>query len=251
MHLPDGVLPVREWLPLAVVAGAVVTVATQRARAVLEHRQVPLVGFLAASVLVVQMANFPLIGGTSGHLTGTVLLVFVAGPEVAAMAMASVLALQALAFHDGGLLAIGANYVNMVVVPSLFAAAALAITCQSARLRRHVSIVAGASAWLGAIVGAASCALQLGLADVVPLRTALSWMCGGHAVVGLVEGLLTAAVISALDRRGIGAFCSTPAPVPSRSRLLGSVFAVAAVAAIVIPFASQRPDVLQSLLTHR
>ncbi len=248
MHLPDGVLPVREWLPLSGVAAGVFAAASRRARTSLDTRRIAVLGFLAAVVLVIQMVNFPLVGSTSGHLTGTTLLVFVAGPEAAAIAMASVLTLQAFAFQDGGVLALGANYLNMVVIPALIAVLAMPFARRHATHPTRVAWIAGAAAWAGSVGGALSCALQLGFADVVPIGTAVTWMGGCHALIGAVEGVLTAVVIAALGRRGLVSFApASDSPAP-RTRWISSVLALAVVAALIVPIASRRPDVLESLL---
>lgn len=258
MHLPDGVLPAGEWVPLAAVGGGVFAAASARARRVLDVRQLPAVGFLAAVVLVLQFVNFPLFGSASGHVTGTTLLVFAAGLEVAAVAMASVLTLQALLFQDGGLLAIGANYVNMVVVPALVAAAFLPLARGAlATSPRQFGLVAGLAAWAGAVAGALSCAVQLALAGVAPMRAAALWMGGCHALVGLVEGVLTGAAVTALARRGLirhgtdAASASrdgTASGAPPRRGWFVPVLVLALVASLLVPLASERPDVLETLL---
>lgn len=253
MHLPDGVLPAGEWVPLLAAGGTVFAVASTRVRSAVDARRIPTIGLLAAVILVLQLVNFPLIGGASGHITGTTLLVFVAGVEIAAVAMASVLTLQALLFQDGGLLALGANYVNMVVVPALIAVAFVRFAGPRATPERR-AVVAGISAWFGCIAGALSCALQLSLAGVAPARAAMVWMGGCHALIGLAEGVLTAAAFGALARRGVVPFPADETR-PSRNDTqntprgwLVPVLVVGAVAGLLLPIASQRPDVLETLL---
>jgi cobalt/nickel transport system permease protein len=218
----------------------------------MDARRIPVVGFLAAVVLVLQLLNFPLIGSTSGHLTGTTLLIFVAGVEVAAVAMASVLALQALLFQDGGLLAIGANYVNMVVVPALVALPFLPAIRGAHISARRTAVIAGIAAWCGSVAGALSCAAQVAVAGVAPMRVALTWMGGCHALVGLVEGALTGVAVAALARRGLlGIPSQTSRPdTPPRTRhgWFAPVLALAVIAAVLVPLASSRPDVLETLL---
>ena len=249
MHLPDGILPTREWLPLAGAASAVFAAASKRARTTFDTSRLPSVGFLAAVVLVLQMVNFPLFGGTSGHLTGTVFLAFVGGVEAAAIAMASVLAIQAFVLQDGGILALGANYLNMVVVPILCAMAALPIARRFAHDPRRVALVAGVTAWVASVAGSFACAVQLGFAGILPFSTVATWMCSFHAVIGLLEGLLTATAVHALARRG-RLFDPAPAVAETRARWLGSVVALAVAAAVLVPIASNRPDGLESVLSN-
>ena len=254
MHLPDGVLPAGEWVPLLAAGGGVFAAASARVRGAMDSRRIPTIGLLGAVILVLQFVNFPLLGSASGHLTGTTLLVFVAGVEVAAVAMASVLALQALLFQDGGLLALGANYVNMVVLPALIAVAFLRLAGPRANATRR-AVVAGIAAWLGCVAGALSCALQLSLAGVAPARAAMVWMGGCHALIGVAEGVLTATALAALARRGIVAFrADSDHPSERRDEFrtptgwLLPILLVGAVASILVPIASQRPDVLETLL---
>lgn len=254
MHLPDGVLPVREWLPLAVVGSGAFAAASTRARQVLDVRRVPVVGFLGAVALVLQLINFPLLGGASGHLTGTALLVFAAGLEVATVTMASVLVVQALLLQDGGLLALGANYVNMVVIPALVARLFEPIVRGQRGLPWYRGCAAGVAAWCGNVAGALSCAVQLAVADIVPVRTALLWMGGCHALVGAVEGVLTGVSVTVLARRRL-LHVSTNRIArdisrPGLSNWLTPVLALAALAAVLVPLASERPDVLETLLQH-
>jgi cobalt/nickel transport system permease protein len=253
MHLPDGVLSAREWAPLALTGALVFATASTRARRSIEGPRIALLGFLSATVLVLQLLNFPLMGGASGHLNGTTLLVFAVGVESAVLAMGSVLALQALLFHDGGLLAIGANYVNMVVVPALMASVFHHWAPPGRASIRKTSWACALAAWLGSIAGALACALQLSSAGVTPFRIAAPWMMGGQALVGIIEGVLTAAAIRAMLRRGvirtIHGTSDLERALPARPLgWFAPVLALAAMAAILVPLASERPDVLESLL---
>lgn len=100
--------------------------------------------------------------------------------------MASVLLVQSLFFHDGGVLALGANFVNMAVLPA--ALTALLSRVSSQRQPRRRALLAGVGAWLGSVVGALSCAWQLAAAGVVLLRGGLAWMGSLHAGIGLLGG---------------------------------------------------------------
>src|SRR5579862_8419637 len=119
MHLPDGFLDARTALLTSGVAVAGVGMALRQARTSLEPRQMPMLGLGAAFIFAAQMLNFPVAGGTSGHLIGGVLASVLLGPSAAVLVISSVLIVQCLVFADGGVLALGANIFNMAIVSSV------------------------------------------------------------------------------------------------------------------------------------
>ncbi len=116
MHVPDGLLDLKTAGTTAVVSLSALTVALRRLRLGLPRRRVPLMGLAAAFLFTAQMLNFPVAGGTSGHLLGAVLAAVLLGPSAAVVVMTAVLLVQCLLFADGGLLALGANVFNMAIV---------------------------------------------------------------------------------------------------------------------------------------
>ena len=121
MHIPDGFLSPGVAAALFVVAVAVVGRGLRDAEARMDESRVPMLGVLAAFIFAAQMLNFPVAGGTSGHVLGAALAAVLLGPSTACVVMAVVVLVQALAFADGGLTALGANVVNMGVVGALLA----------------------------------------------------------------------------------------------------------------------------------
>src|SRR5512141_1233528 len=113
MHLPDGFLDAKTCLLSTGAAAAGLGVALGQVRRTLEPRRMPLLGLAAAFLFAAQMLNFPVAGGTSGHLVGGVLAAVLLGPSAAIVVMSCVLIVQCLMFNDGGLLALGANVFNM------------------------------------------------------------------------------------------------------------------------------------------
>src|SRR6185369_13524999 len=116
MHLPDGFLDAKTALLCSGVAVAGVGLALRQVRTSLEPRQMPMLGLGAAFVFAAQMLNFPVAGGTSGHLVGGVLAAILLGPSAAVLVMTCVLIVQCLMFADGGVTALGANVFNMAVI---------------------------------------------------------------------------------------------------------------------------------------
>src|SRR5689334_23795406 len=116
MHLPDGFLDAKTALLSTGAAAAGVSVALRQVRTSLTPRQTPMLGLAAAFVFAAQMLNFPIAGGTSGHLVGGVLTAILLGPSAAVLVLTCVLLVQCLMFADGGLMALGANVFNMAIV---------------------------------------------------------------------------------------------------------------------------------------
>lgn len=100
----------------AALSGGALAYATRKTREVLEERQVPWMGVMAAFIFAAQMINYPVMGGTSGHLLGGVLAALVLGPWAAMIVIATILGIQCVFFQDGGLTALGANIFNMAVI---------------------------------------------------------------------------------------------------------------------------------------
>jgi cobalt/nickel transport system permease protein len=199
MHIPDGFLSGEVAIATSVGGAAAVAVAVRRAERTLDERRVPLLGVTAAFVFAAQMLNFPVAGGTSGHVLGAALAAILLGPWLACLVMAVVLAAQALVFADGGITALGANVLNMgvlggLVVGGLMAAATRLLPAS----RRAALVVAGAGAWLAVMAGAAAASVELALSGTVPLATVLPPMLGVHALIGAGEAVITVAAVSAV-----------------------------------------------------
>ena len=113
MHIPDGFLDAKTAATTGVLAIGGVTLAVRQLRRQLPPQRVPLLGLAAAFVFAAQMLNFPVVGGTSGHLVGSALIAVLLGPGAAVLVLAAVLIVQCFVFADGGLLALGANIFNM------------------------------------------------------------------------------------------------------------------------------------------
>ncbi len=197
LHAPDGFLSVPVAAAMWAMTAIVLVVAVRRTNATLDERAVPLLGVMAAFIFAAQMFNFPIIGGTSGHLLGGVLAAVMLGPWAATLVMAAVIAVQALIYQDGGLLVLGANIFNMGVIGTL---GGYALYRFLARLfggeARGRLPAAGIAAWASVVAGAVAVALELGLAGVAPLQITLPAMLGVHAFIGVGEALITVGALA-------------------------------------------------------
>jgi cobalt/nickel transport system permease protein len=199
MHIPDGFLSPEVALTCAVPAAAAVAIGLRRANVELDERRVPLLGVTAAFVFAVQMLNFPVAGGTSGHLLGAGLATILLGPWLACLVMTVVLTTQAFVFADGGISALGANVLNMGIVGAL-GVGYLMVWARHVLPRTRagfLATVAGGS-WLAVMAGATVTSLELAASGTVPLGTVLPAMLGVHALIGIGEAVITVAAISAV-----------------------------------------------------
>src|SRR3982751_6133133 len=119
MHIPDGFLDGKTACAAAVLAVGGLATALWHTKHHLPRRRVPLMGLCGAFIFAAQMLNFPVAGGTSGHLIGGVLASVLLGPSAAIIVITAVLIVQCLLFHDGGITALGANILNMGIVSSV------------------------------------------------------------------------------------------------------------------------------------
>jgi cobalt/nickel transport system permease protein len=199
MHIPDGFLSNDVAAAVAIPAVAAVAYGLRRAEVELDDRRVPLLGVTAAFVFAAQMLNFPVAGGTSGHFLGAALAAILLGPWLACVVMSVVLVTQSFVFADGGVTALGANVLNMGVIGALLVGGLmLAARAVLPRSRGVLLGVSAAGAWLAVMAGATAAALELAISGTVPLGTVLPAMLGVHALIGIGEGVITAAAVSAV-----------------------------------------------------
>jgi len=199
MHIPDGFLNVATSVVTWSASAGSVAYAVRRVSRELEERQVPLLGVSAAFIFAAQMLNFTVAGGTSGHLLGGALAAILLGPWAGMLAITSVLAIQALLFQDGGLLALGANVFNMAVVGVLLAWVVYAGVKRLLGGKVWATMVGGfAAAWLSVFIASLVAAVELGISGVSPWGVVIPAMGGVHALIGIGEGAITVAVLAFL-----------------------------------------------------
>ena len=197
MHIPDGFLNVATVATTCAVSAGGVGKAVRIANKKLGEKQVPLMGILAAFIFAAQMLNFPVAGGTSGHVIGAALAAILLSPWAAVLIMSCVLIAQSLIFQDGGLLALGANIFNMGIVASFSAYYIHRLFISLMGDGRWGILVGGfAAAWGSVFLASIFCAIELAVSGVSPMAVVLPAMAGVHALIGIGEGLITGAVLS-------------------------------------------------------
>ncbi|MGZ5338877.1 MAG: energy-coupling factor ABC transporter permease [Thermoleophilaceae bacterium] len=199
LHIPDGFLSGGVAGVCAVAAIAAVGYGLRVANIELDEARVPLLGVLAAFIFAAQMLNFPIAGGTSGHFLGATLAAVLLGPWLACLVMAVVITVQAFAFADGGISALGANILNMGVLGALLAGFLLVA---ANRVLPHTRMAflgtVGVVSWLAVMIGATATSLELAVSDTVPLGTSLPAMLGVHSLIGIGEAVITVAAVSSV-----------------------------------------------------
>ncbi|MDS0300126.1 energy-coupling factor ABC transporter permease [Halogeometricum sp. S1BR25-6] len=191
MHIPDGFLD--PWVAglFWLGAGIAIGVAVRRARDELGDERTPLLGVVAAGIFAAQMLNWPIPGGTSAHFVGGAFAGILLGPSLGVLAMTAVVSIQALVFGDGGIVALGANLFAMAVVDVLVGYA-LFRACRSV----HETGAAFAAGWGAITLSALAVGVGVGASSAFAyeLGTTVTIMVVGHALLGVVEGAITAAV---------------------------------------------------------
>ena len=152
MHIPDGFMNASTSLGAGAVAAGGLGVSLRRTARTLQEKQAPLAGLVAAFIFAVQMLNFPVAGGTSGHFLGAALAAILLGPWVACLVMSVVLVTQSFVFADGGVTALGANILNMGVIGALLVGGLMLAAQRVLPNRRGVLLaVIGVGSWLAVV----------------------------------------------------------------------------------------------------
>jgi cobalt/nickel transport system permease protein len=200
VHIPDGFIDGPTSLGAAGMAAAGLGVSVRRAADALDDRRAPLAGLVAAFVFAVQMLNFPVASGTSGHLLGAVLAAVLVGPWAAVICIAVVLLVQAL-FADGGLTALGLNLLNMGLVAGL-GGYVVFLVARRLRPRTKAGVVAASAvaAGLSVVLAAVAFVVEYAIGGTVDLSlgAVLGAMVGVHVLIGIGEAVITAMTVSAV-----------------------------------------------------
>jgi cobalt/nickel transport system permease protein len=250
MHIPDGFLDGKTLAITGVLSAGGLTVAARQVNRTLPRNKIPLMGLSAAFVFAAQMLNFPVAGGTSGHLLGGVLAGVLLGPGAAAIVIACVLTVQALLFSDGGVLALGANIFNMSFIGAVVGSAIYRFVRKLLPgLRGQIAAVFFA-AWLSTVLASATCAGELALSGTLPPSTVFPAMIGVHALIGIGEGLITSLVILAIARTRPDLLEVETVPVTRGSGwefLAFGLIVALGLAIFVSPYACSWPDGLDKV----
>lgn len=200
MHIPDAVLNTPVCVATAAVAVVGVGFCLRKVERDLRPERVPMLGVMGAFLFAAQMVNFPVLGGTSGHLMGTALATVLLGPHAAVLVMTTVLLIQCFLAGDGGLTTLGANILNMALVPAFLVGFIQSRFGRASNPRRQRSVTLLA-AWASVVVAALLCSAELVVTyGRFSVPTIVPMMLGVHALIGVGEGLLTLGALAVIAR---------------------------------------------------
>ena len=248
MHIPDGFIDGKTALATAALSAAGVGVALRQVKRELPPRKTPLLGLAAAFLFAAQMVNFPVAGGTSGHLVGGALVAALLGPSAAVVVVTTVLIVQCFLFADGGVMALGANIFNMAILNSVGGYVIYRGVCRVLPgVRGQVTGIAFAG-WCATVLAAVCCAGELAFSGTMPWTAAFPAMAGTHILIGVGEGLISALVFLAIQRTRPDMIAGSGEPGrPQRWGELAryGLLVALGIAIFVAPFACPWPDGLE------
>ncbi len=237
MHLPNHFVSD----PVNVTTGifALSALAYGARRVSFEKSNLMLMGAMAVFIFAMQMLNFPINGGTSGHFLGAVAAAALLGPWAALIIMASVLTVQSVFFADGGLMALGSNILNMGIVGGVLMVPLMrALRSKLPESRSGYALSVALTSWISIVAASLACSLELAFSGTSPLGVVLPAMLGSHAVIGLGEAMIATVIVITVEEMRANR-------VPAW-KLAGASMALAlALVVFAAPFASTLPDGLE------
>ena len=201
MHIPDGFIDLPTSAAFAAASAVAVAGAVKGARRQLSEQSAPLAGLTAVFIFAVQMLNFPVAAGTSGHLIGAALAMVLVGPYSATLALVVVLIIQAFLFADGGLTALGLSIFNMAVI-SVWVSFAVFMLLKKIlpKTKSWLVVATFVSALISVPAAAVGFVIQyaIGANATFSVGAVLNAMVGTHILIGIGEAIITALTVSAV-----------------------------------------------------
>lgn len=201
MHIPDGFIDIPTSAAFGTLALAGTAIALKKAKTEVDDRTAPMAGLTAVFIFAVQMLNFPVAAGTSGHLLGGALAMVLVGPYAASLAITVVLGVQALLFADGGLTALGLNVFNLSVIAVLVSFLVFNLMVKLLpKIKSAIPLAAGIAAFVSVPISASAFTLQyaIGGNGTAPVETVFIAMFSTHLLIGIGEAVITMLTVSAI-----------------------------------------------------
>lgn len=257
MHAPDGFLNPGTAIVTAIISVVVVGFALKQSKEQLKDKAIPLAGIAAAFIFAAQMFNFPIAAGTTGHLIGGALAAILLGPSVGVIVVTIVVVVQALAFADGGLTALGYNVLNMAIVPA-YGGYAIFRLMRSWLPKTSGGVIGatGVAAWASVVLSALAFSIEwlFGASAPVSFDDVFFAMVGVHALIGIGEAVISSlaagAVLASRPDLVYGAADLDSAQladtkVKTRTFVIGGAMVALVFATVVSQFAVDNPDGLE------
>ncbi|UCD15316.1 MAG: energy-coupling factor ABC transporter permease [Candidatus Omnitrophota bacterium] len=238
MHIPNGMLQGGICPVTAVVSTIVIGFAAFRAFFAKNKPSAARFAAITALIFAGQMMNFPVSGGTSGHLLGGILAVALLGVPFGILSMALVVTIQCLIFSDGGFTVLGANILNMAIIGAglggfIYQSFAKKFSLKSSQYFVGISVVS----WFSIMIAALACSIELAISGTTPFFKVIGAMLGTHAFIAIGEALITVAACFAFASELMGGSQKRSVTVP--------LIAAGIIAFVLSPFASGLPDGLE------
>ena len=200
MHIPDGFVDLKTVIATSVASAGGLGASIYKVKKIFKARTIAIMGVMAALIFALQMINFSIPGGTSGHLLGGALSSIVAGPSAGSIILSVVLIVQALIFNDGGITALGANIFNMAIIGVLSSYLIYYLIRKISKSKVNFYIAIAVASWLSVVLASFFAALELGISGTYEMAVTLKAMVLVHMVIGVGEAIITTAIIAFVDR---------------------------------------------------
>ena len=252
MHVPDGFINAPVSIGTGVISFATLWAYIRSAKSLVADKLIALTGMMSALIFVLQMINFPIAAGTSGHLLGGALAVIVLGPNLGIICISIVVVIQSLLFADGGLSALGVNVLNMAIITSLIGWLTIS-SWKKLFGEANISIISGSivAGILSVVFSSIAFVFEYALGGTVsvPLGSVLIAMVSSHLLIGLGEGVITALIVSLLlrVRSDLIYIKANKDKNNNKSSFYGLFIFLLHCLTLITPYASSSPDGLESV----
>jgi len=252
MHVPDGFMNVTMSAATGVISFGTLWAYIRSAKDLIADKFIALTGMMSALIFVLQMINFPIAAGTSGHLLGGALAVIVLGPRLGLICLSVVVIIQSLLFADGGLSALGVNVLNMAIVTSATSWFIVKYWIKFIGKNKtsivSVSVLAGI---LSVVFSSIAFTIQYAIGGTIsiPVGTVLLAMVTTHFIIGFGEGVITALIITLLIRVRPDLIYAYERSDENTTKVsfYGLFIILILLLSLITPFASSSPDGLESV----
>jgi len=252
MHVPDGFMNVTMSAATGVISFGTLWAYIRSAKDLIADKFIALTGMMSALIFVLQMINFPIAAGTSGHLLGGALAVIVLGPRLGLICLSVVVIIQSLLFADGGLSALGVNVLNMAIVTSTTSWFIVKYWIKFIGKNKisivSVSVLAGI---LSVVFSSIAFTIQYAIGGTIsiPVGTVLLAMVTTHFIIGFGEGVITALIITLLIRVRPDLIYAYERSDENTTKvsIYGLFIILILLLSLITPFASSSPDGLESV----
>lgn len=200
MHIPDGFVDLKTAISTGVVSAGGLAAAIYKVKSYFKAKVIALMGVVSALIFALQMINFTIPGGTSGHLLGGALAAIILGPYAGAIVVAVVLIVQAFIFMDGGVVALGSNIFNMAIIGVYGSYMIYWLICKMSKSKVVFFTAVALASWLSVVVASFFAALELGISGTYAMGVTLKAMTGVHAIIGIGEAIVTLAVVAFINK---------------------------------------------------